>query len=367
ECVPLDIFGINRPSEEAITYINKHLTAKTLMKQQVVSANVSTELFELPAGALGFAGGFEHREEKADFQSGGWAESGLGRSEPIKSVLGEYETDEFYGEFYAPLISEDMGIPFLDSASIEGAYRTVDNSFAGRDDTWTIGGRFAPIQDIEFRGNVTRSVRAPAVTELFLPLSGSFTFADDPCDARHVNEGPNPATRRANCISGGGSLPGIPDPDNFASTVENASVEGLTGGNLGLLNEQADSWTVGLILRPRWVENLTIAVDYVEIDIADAIESFTLTQIMASCYDQVSFPNTFCDKFRRDPNGQLPPNGAFESGFVNAGSRLFRGVTVDAAYATDLFAGGLDVTANFYIPQEDTTKVLESVDKDAGE
>lgn len=52
---------------------------------------------------------------------------------------------------------------------------------------------------------------------------------------------------------------------------------------------------------------------------------------------------------------------------IGVSIRLFGGVTVDAAYATDLFAGALDVTANFYLPQEDTTKVLESVDKDAGE
>lgn len=367
-CVPLDIFGEGRPSQDAINYITKHLVAKTEIKQQVISANMATEIIELPAGSLGAAIGVEHREETADFQSGGWAESGLGRFGAINSVLGEYETDEIYAEFFAPIFSSDMNIPFMDSLSIEGAFRTVDNSFAGKDDTWTIGARWAPIPDVEFRGNVTQSVRAPAVTELFLPLSDTFSFAQDPCDARHVDEGPNPATRRANCVSGGGTLPGIPDPDNFASTVENASVSGRTGGNIALQNETADAWTAGFILRPRFVEGLTVAADFVSIDIEQAIESFTLTQIMNSCYDQNAFPNSpFCSAFRRDANGQLPSNEAFQSGYVNAGLREFRGWTIDAAYATDLFAGTLDITGNFYLPQEDTTKVLESVDRSQGE
>jgi iron complex outermembrane receptor protein len=363
DCVPLDIFGQDRPSEESIAYINKFSVAKTEITQQVISANLATDLYELPAGPLGAAIGVEHREETADFQSGGWAQGGLGRNTPINSVLGEYETDEIYFEFYAPLVSEDMGIPLLSSASIEGAWRTVDNSFAGKDDIWTIGGRFAPVPDIEFRGNVTRSVRAPAVTELFLPLSGTNSFANDPCDARHIDEGSNPTARRANCIADG-----IADPDTFISNVENASVRGVTGGNSALSNEIADAWTAGVILRPRFVEGLSLAIDYVNIEIEEAIESFTLTQLMDSCYDQSNFPNSFCSTFNRDPvTRQLTTVDAFQSGFINAGFREYEGITVDAVYSMDLMGGQFDVSANLYMPTTDETRVLESVDDSQGE
>ena len=363
DCVPLDIFGQGRPSQEALAYIQRFSVAKTEIRQQVVSANIATDLFELPAGSFGAALGVEHREERADFQAGGWLQGGLGRSSAIKNVLGEYETDEIYAEFYAPLVSDDMDIPLVSSASIEGAWRTVDNSFAGRDDTWTIGGRFAPVPDIEFRGNVTRSVRAPAVTELFLPLSGAFQFADDPCDNRHVDEGPNPAVRRANCIADG-----ITDPDTFVSNVENASVRGETGGNTALNNEVADAWTAGVVLRPRFVEGLSLAIDYVEIEIEDAIESFDLEQLMQSCYDSTDFPGPFCSTFNRDPvTRQILAQGAFTSGFVNAGFREYAGVTVDALYSTDLFAGQFDVSANLYFPTEDVIRVLQSVDDSQGE
>ncbi len=362
DCVPLDIFGYGRPSAEALDYIAVNTVAKTVTQQQVVSANIGGDLFELPGGSFGVAVGVEHREEKGNFQSGGFSELGLGRSVPVASVLGEYESDELYAEFFAPLVSEDMDIPLVSSLSMEGAFRSMDNSLAGKDEAWTIGGRYAPIPDIEIRGNVTRSVRAPALTELFLPKSGLFSFANDPCDQRYVDQGPNPATRRANCISDG-----IADPDNFVSNVANASVNGVTGGNLALKNEVADAFTVGAIFRPRFVEGLSLAIDYVDIDIEDAIESFTLTQIMESCYDQAGFPNAFCSLFTRQANGQLPPSNAFESGFVNAGQRTFKGITAEATYSMDLMAGQFDFSASLLNLREDITKIQESIQDDTGE
>ncbi|MGH8196158.1 MAG: TonB-dependent receptor, partial [Woeseiaceae bacterium] len=324
-------------------------------------ANVNTDLFELPAGAFSLGLGYEHREEKANFTPGGFLQQGRGRSVPVAPVDGKYRTDEVYTEFFAPIANDNMDIPFMASASVEGAFRRVFNSFAGTDNIWTIGGRFSPVEDIEFRGNVTESVRAPAPVELFLPLAGVFSFADDPCDLNFVDLGPNPAARRANCIADG------IDPDTFASNVVNATVQGRTGGNLDLLNETAEAWTVGVVLRPRWVDNLTVAIDYVEIDLTQSIEQFSLTQLMESCYDQTDFPNEFCNSFTRLPDGQLPAVNAFTSGFVNAGLRTFRGTTVDAEWSGDLPWGQLSVAAYLFLPQEDIVQIKESIDDDKGE
>lgn len=359
DCVPLDIFGEGRPSAEAVDYIQRDMVSRTSLTQTVLSATMTADLFELPAGGLGVAVGYEQRDEFASFNAGGWAQTGYGRSVPINSVAGGYDTEEWYGEFYAPLISPDMEIPLVHSASVEGAFRRVDNSFAGSDNAWTIGGRWAPIEMFEFRGNVTESVRAPAVTELFLPRSGLFSFASDPCDQRFVDEGPNPATRRANCIADG------IDPDTFVSNVANASVNGKSGGNPNLQNETAESWTAGVVIRP--LRNLQIAVDYVDIDLVDAIQTFSLTQVMESCYDQESFPNPFCTQFVRLPNGQLPPVDAFEVGFVNAGLRVLKAWTAEAQYSVDLWGGNLLTQLYAYVPVEDIVQVQESIDDSKGE
>ena len=60
-------------------------------------------------------------------------------------------------------------IPGLDRVELEGAARRVDNSIAGDATTYTYGLRWSPIEDVQFRGNKTKSIRAPSITELFLP------------------------------------------------------------------------------------------------------------------------------------------------------------------------------------------------------
>jgi iron complex outermembrane receptor protein len=366
-CVPLNLFGAGAPSQEAVEYISVTELARSILEQNVVSANANTDLFELPAGSLGIAFGVERREEKGAFENSAFMQLGLGRNDATAPISGKYVSEEVYAEFYAPIFSPDMDIPLVDNLSIEGAWRTMDNDFAGKDDAWTIGLRYSPIEDIEFRGNVTRSVRAPSIQELFLPVTGTSSFANDPCHFEEVDGGPNPAIRRANCIAGGGGLPPIPDPDNFTSSVGNASVNGKQGGNIGLKNEGADSWTAGVILRPRWVEGLMVSVDYVDIDIEEAIEAFSLTQIMRGCYDAASFPNTLCDSFSREADGQLPANGAFQVGFVNAGQRTFQAYTIEALYSMELWNGQLDFGGSMINIKENKTVVLGSPDEDAGE
>ena len=366
-CVPLDLFGEGRPSREAVEYISVTEISRSVLEQTVVSANANADLFDLPGGPFGFAVGYERREEQGDFENSGFSQLGLGRAEAVLPISGEYVSEEFYAEFYAPLVSPDMDVPAISSLSIEGAWRNMDNDLAGTDDAWTIGLRYSPIDDIEIRGNVTRSVRAPSIQELFLPQTGTSSFAADPCDATEVDGGPNPAIRRANCIAGGGGLPAITDPDSFVSGVRNASVNGKQGGNLSLNNEAADAWTAGVILRPRWVDGLMFSIDYVDIDIEEAIESFTLTQVMRGCYDSPSFPNALCGQFTRLPSGQLPANDAFQVGFVNAGQRTFKAYTAEVVYTRDLWEGQLDVGGSIINIRENKTVVLGSPDEDAGE
>ncbi len=370
DCVPLNIFGAGQPSQEALRYIGVTDRAKTVIDQEVFEASIgTTNLFNLPAGGLGVAAGILSREETADFQTSGFTQLGLGRSSATLPVNGSYTSDEVYAEVFAPLVSEDMDIPFVSYLNVEGAYRYLDNDVAGTDDSWTIGFKYAPIPDIELRYNKTRSVRAPAVTELFLPLSGTFSFAADPCDQSLLTSGPNPSARQANCASGGGDLPPITQP--FVSRVRNASVQGRTGGNVNLDNEYSDSWTAGVILRPRFVEGLQWSIDYLDFDIQDAIENFTLTQVMEACYDAEDFPNAFCNQFRRIQSGveigQVPSNDAFQTGFVNAGQRTFKAWQSDILYTMDLWAGNFDVGANILYISEDNETLLGTTDENAGE
>ncbi len=367
DCVPLDIFGQGRASAEALAYINVLEQATSTIDQTVWEANIgTTNLFNLPAGGFGAVLGIQSREERSDFRPSGFTQGQFGRNTALQPVAGGYQSDEIYAEFYAPIISEDMDIPLVSYMNVEGAYRYIDNDFAGTDNVWTVGLKYAPIPDIEIRGNVTRSVRAPAVQELFLPQSGTGSFANDPCDATLVGDGPNPSTRQANCEAGGGGLPPI-DTSTFVSNVRNASVQGTTGGNLNLANEVADAWTAGIILRPRFAEGLQWSIDYVDFDIEDAITSFTLTQVMNACYDAADFPNAFCSQFSRGADGQLPSTNAFQVGFVNAGQRVFKAYVSEILYTFDGLGGTWDLFGSLQHIRESNRTLLGATTDFRGE
>jgi outer membrane receptor protein involved in Fe transport len=367
DCQPLNLFGQGQPSQAALQYINVLESAVTTIDQEVIEANFGTgNLIELPAGGLGVNLGISTRTESSEFAPSGFTQAGYGRNDPLQPVVGEFTSDEIYGEFFAPIISPDMDFPLVYNLQVEGAYRYLDNDRAGTDDVWTMGFKYAPIPDIEFRANVTESVRAPAIQELFLPQSGTSSFAGDPCDATLVNSGPNPAARLANCEAGGAGLPPI-DTSTFVSQVRNASVNGTTGGNTSLVNETAETWTAGIIFRPRFLDGLQWSIDYIDFDIADAITEFTLTNVMTTCYDADAFPNPFCSQFQRQADGQLPPNNAFQVGFVNAGQRTYKAYVSEILYGFDALGGDWDIFGSLQHVTESTRTLLGATTDFRGE
>ncbi|WP_129792505.1 TonB-dependent receptor domain-containing protein [Sphingosinicella sp. CPCC 101087] len=336
QCFPINPFG-NQIDQRAIDYITTFADPRAENDQLVATASISGSLFDIWGGPVGFAIGYEHREESSEFDPGAFyfglpdpddpdgGRTQFGRSIPIDPVSGEFNTDEFFGELTVPLIGRDQNIPLIYSLELNGAFRYIDHSLAGGDPTWTVGATWQPIQDITFRGNFTRSVRAPAVTELFNPTSQIFTTADDPCDSRFLNAGPNPATRQANCAADG-------LPANFQSNIVDFTTRGTLQGNTELANEKADAWTVGAVVRPRFLPGLTLAVDWVDIELEGAIQSLNAEQTLQACYDDPSFPSAICDQFTRDAQGQIT---FIQTGFANAASRSFAGLVAELQWRID--------------------------------
>jgi iron complex outermembrane recepter protein len=304
---------------------------------------LSGDLLELPAGPLAVAGGLTYREESAAFDPNDLAQNGFTRN-TLVAIDGEFDTTELYVETVVPLLGGDLDLPLVESLEFEGAIRFVDNSVAGRDNTWTAGLRYRPIDDIEFRGNVTESIRAPSITELFTPESTGFDFADDPCDTRFIDQGNVPATRAANCAADGIAQP-------FQSIIVNASQEIQFSGNPELDSEIAESKTYGMVLRPRFLDNFTMSVDWFDIEIGNAIESLVATDILNACYDSSAFPaEPACELFTRDAAGQI---ASMRTGFVNVGLVQFQGLQSAVSWFTELGRfGDLSVSLNHLYTDE---------------
>ncbi|MGH8597022.1 MAG: TonB-dependent receptor domain-containing protein, partial [Gammaproteobacteria bacterium] len=353
-CVPLDVFGEGRASAAAKAYVTGQAEAVAVLEQQVYNINFGTsELHDLWAGPIGFNVGYEHRVESASFSPNAFQRAGRGRSVPIGANKGSFNTDEVFGEIVVPLVSPDNNIPLVHSLDLEGKIRYVNNTVNGGFTAYTYGGRYTPVPGVQFRGNYTRSLRAPAVTELFTPQQPAFDFFNDPCDSINQASGTNPALRQKNCAAFFADY-GI-NGATFLSQARVASIPIVSGGNPDLGNEKGSSYTFGVVLQPRFLPRFRLAVDWNRIKITGNIVSLTSANIAEGCYDNPDFDaanvddaNQFCslfDRVRGGPNnGQLVSDAAnpgLRRVFVNGAYIDFRGLTTEAEYNFPLDALGM--------------------------
>jgi outer membrane receptor protein involved in Fe transport len=355
-CAPLNIFGVGQASQAARDYIFAIARPVSVNEQLVFNANVTGSIFDLFGNDVKVSAGYEHRRESTRFDPGAFyygeddgtgtgTRNQYGRSIPIDPISGSFNTDEVFGELVIPFVSPSNGLSWLHTVEFDGAARYVDNSLSGGDLTWTAGGRIGFIPDITFRGNYTRSIRSPAITEAFNPTSRAFDFGSDPCDTRYVGSGPNPAVRAANCAAAG------IDTSNFTSNYSDFTVPITVSGNPNLENEKANSWTIGAVIQPRFARSFTLAVDWIDIKLKGAITSLGGDDILNACYDSPGYPNSFCGLVDRDATGQIT---MIREGYYNAASYETSGLTVTAAYKLPLErigignAGVLGLSANYF-------------------
>ncbi|MDP8993525.1 MAG: TonB-dependent receptor [Pseudomonadota bacterium] len=368
-CVPLNLLGEGRASQAARDYVIEDVESLAVNEQTIFNANIGSTLFNLwGAGWSGFNVGYEHRRESADFTPSEFEQQGLGRAVAISPVSGEYNVDEVFGEVVIPLVGADNNIPVVHRAEIFGRGRYVHNTVNGGFFAWTAGGALAPVPDVEFRGNYTKSFRAPAVGELFSPITNAFAAVPFPCT--NPTAGNNPEARQRNCAAFLARFPNtLQDPSR------SATVPILTGGNPDLDNEEASSYTFGVILRPRWVPRLSMTADYISIDLNQPIANLSVAAIATACFDNDEFDvndpanaNRFCRLIRRHPAGTIgtlpngqqgdiggfvivdPANPAVRAGFVNGNRIFFSGIqgTLNYSTARGTFGlpGSLDVGVN---------------------
>ena len=353
-CVPLNVFGEGRASKAARDYIVEDFVTVSEQRQTVFNANIGGGLVDLWAGTIGFNIGYEHRNEFASFTPSDFQQAGRGRSVAISPLAGKYNLDELFGEVRIPLVIEENNISFIKNATLTGRGRYSHNTVNGGFVSYMIGASIAPIDDIEFRGNYTRSFRSPAVTELFLPTANQFATVPDLCQPSARNAGPAPEIRARNCAAFIAAFPGtdfsLPDP---AST---ATVPSQSGGNPNLENEEADSFSFGVILRPTFIPRLSITADYIDITLNKPIANLSVAQIVSACFDNAVFNtadprngNNFCSQINYGPNGRVigdPQNPAVRSGFVNGNKIKFSGIQGTIGYDAPLFGGEITISGD---------------------
>ena len=333
-CAPANIFGAGSMSQDAVNYIQAQGTYQTGITQQVVQANLSGSLFELPAGSVGIAVGAEYRKESSFSDNDALTNAGLNAGNVLPDTSGSFDVKEAYGEIRVPILADT---PFFEILEVGAAARVSDYSTVGTTFSWNVTGTWAPIEDVRFRGTYAKAVRAPNVGELFSGLSQTFPSGlTDPCEGIGATGG---GALGDNCRAAPGVAANIAANGTF--TLNQSDIQGISGfngGNPDLQEETATSWTAGVIINPRSFDalrNLTITGDYYNIEVEDVIQGFPRQFTIDQCYGQGNA--TFCDLITRRPTATAV-NSAGSIDLVNS-------LSVNAAV---LKTSGIDVTASWF-------------------
>lgn len=337
QCKPANILGgVGGISQDAIDFVTATVIDTFELEQMVfdmIFTGDTGAFLELPGGPIGFATGFELRQEKSrstfdplvlgvlPVTTPFGNEGDLLRDLPvaqnslvfdpdsiINNASGDFTVYDIFGEIRLPLLS---GVPFAETLELNAAARYSNYSTIGSTFTWNVGGIYAPIEDIALRGTYAVAVRAPNINELFNPGQGAFFRPFDPCDVNNIATAPNPTQRRANCVASFAAI-GF-DPTFGTGTYSyvdplTARFSGLQLGNPNLQEETATTWTAGAQFTPSFIPGLVLSADYYNISIDDSINFISAQDIVDNCVDSASINNQFCDLIERRPG-----NGGFRS------------------------------------------------------
>ncbi|MGI9287442.1 MAG: TonB-dependent receptor plug domain-containing protein [Pseudomonadales bacterium] len=342
-CVPYNPFntvdsvagqaGIVDISPAAVDYLSAAVGLEGEVEQMVVSGVLSGDLpFSVGTTGdnIGFAVGVEYREEQGEETPDGLRQKGITRGFKIQPTGGEFDVVDIFGE---------INIPILPQLSLDAAFRVGDYSSVGSTTTWKVG-LDAPINDsFRIRAATSTAVRAPNISDLFAGAVANASLQTDPCGDITNADGGNIAT---NCRSIAAIQNRIDTTGAFTLTqVESQNILSFNSGSEEVGEEEADSFTIGVIFTPTAVENLSIAVDFYDIEIEDAIRVPTGTEVLARCHDvdPASFDPTCGGLVFRDPNSGpvLDVNGIAN----NEDTIETSGLDLEVSYVLDVGPGSL--------------------------
>jgi iron complex outermembrane receptor protein len=338
DCVPLNLFGgegsITPAMLDYIVYTESNTSEQTLRD---FSFNVTGDLFDMPAGPLAFAAGYEHRYNEGRFDPDPITAAGNSSDIPSLPSAGHFDVNEVYGELRVPLASDDPFFYLLE-ASLAGRY--FDYSTFGSDATYKAGLRWRPVEEVLLRASYAEGFRAPTIGEFAGSASRFDQVVLDPCNdllgqvpappddfGRGVGN-PAPANVFDNCVAHG-----VPADGSY--TQLNAQLPVFTFGNPDLQPETSESWNIGFVWRPGFLaktpasDDVTIEINYADIKIDNAIQAQDSAAIMGLCAN--TGDQAACDTITRAVTGAVR---AITNPLINVGNIETRAVDVNFSWTS---------------------------------
>ncbi|RZV36416.1 MAG: TonB-dependent receptor [Chromatiales bacterium] len=332
-CVPFNFFGgqgsgggtITQAMLDWVGFVQKDVSEQEL---SLVSANITGDLFEMPAGMLQFAAGFEHREQDGFFQPDAVVVAGESAGVPSSPTAGQFDVDEFFVELNIPLLSD---VALADTLDLSIAARTSDYSTFGNETTSKFGIKWRPVDNFLVRASVAEGLRAPGIGELFGSAARFDQTLNDPCsDFNGTIPGNTPADQQTinNCIT-----LGVPSDGSYVQFNPQISV--TTGGNPALQPEEADSVMVGFVYDANWAESvgwieaLQAEFTYYSHEVDGAVQALDAEVQLAGCV--ATLDPGLCSGITRTSGGVI---NNFSNQLTNIGGIETSGYDVTLRYSS---------------------------------
>ena len=340
-CTPINLFNLSDPVQiQALRDISTNYRSDYNYDSSGFSLNTNGELFDIGAGSVLMAVGAEYRTQKGVFETDvltrGEAPLYLSCLLAQETCTGnssaEYNVREIYTEFFVPLLKDLPGVQALNvTAGVR--YSDYSKKSIGDDTNAQFKVEYRPISDLLVRGSYAQVFRAPTILDLSkAPSQDSPTFTD-PCSGLSAGELADPSLARA-CV-------GV--PPNFSQP--NSQITGLIVGNPNLKPETGDVTTFGVVYDPKFIEGLSVTVDYWKYKIEDLITPLDPNFAVEQCVNT----GTYCDLLFRYPS--TSPNAGefqvFQEPIVNLGTLETDGIDFGVKYALrDTRAGSFNISVD---------------------
>lgn len=342
-----NIFGQNI-TPACVSAISITSTNVTTAQMAGAQGSVSGTLFDMPAGPVAFALGGEWRSTSAQYVPDSFLSSGdVAGFNAALPTRGSESVREAFGELRVPVIKD---VPLIQSLSLNGAFRHSDYNLTGVGGVWTysLGTDWKVDDNVAFRGQYQRSIRAPNVGELFGGQTLNFTNVQDPC-GNLTGAANRTAAIQAICLA-----QGVPSGNVFSGLVQPSPLVGnVSGGNPNLAAEASETITFGAVITPEFVPGLALSVDWFSIGINGAIAQLGggFTNTLNLCYTTLQNANSiYCRAINRDPNtGAIAPPLYAQVNLANTGAAKTQGVDISGLYSFDLGGGWLTNQSNLSI------------------
>ncbi len=303
-----DIFSVNADVNQqtaiAQTFVHEGFHDEST-RIVTLDGTIGFDLAQLPSGPVGFAVGFEYRDEKFSqdydaLQNAGNVDGSAGGQD----ITGARTVFALFTELsFALTDSLELGLKArYDSYNDFGTATNPQLSLAWR-----------PIDSLLLRANYGEGFRAPSMGELYSGLAQSFNGAVDTtrCAAVAVSQGGSVVDNGDGSVTVNAPDAGFP----LGSPCLRTQYQNLGGGNPNLQAEESENFTVGFVWSP--LDDLTLSADYYDIELTQEIGTVPLQDIL----DAEFLAGGSSAFVSRNPNGTI--------NFISANNQNLQGRRTD--------------------------------------